>query len=590
MAKAGAIRAGRAFVEIFADKSKLVRGLKSAGNDFKNWGASITKVGAGLAAAGVGIVGTLSGFALAAADFGGKLVDTAAQTGLTVEALTTLGYAAGQAGVDSETLTGAVGKMQKGIVAAAGGSKSASAAFAKLGLSVSELATMSPEQQFLAIAEAISKIDDPAKRTAAAMEVFGKSGAALLPMFSGGAAGIAGLQAQARALGLELSTADAEAFDKLGDSVDTLKSQVLSLGVKIGAAVLPHVQAAVEWFGKVAAKAGEWLKQNSGLVASVFKVGAALAAAGALIAVFGSALSAVGVVLSGLATVLPIVAGVLSAVGAAVAAILSPVGLVVAAVVGLGAAFLHFSGVGGQALDWIKERFATVAGDAKAAWGGIVAALQTGDIGKAAEIGFAFLKLEFARVVLALKTVWADFVAWFKNLGSEAWHGAAKSFAEAWAEVKAKAAETVGASDTAAQYRRQGAADAAASDAAAAADRQRNAADREAGLEQARKDLAEAERELAKGVAEAQRAAAADAAKSAGTSGRGAGYERYNQGKAAAAVAAGFGKTTGTFSARAGAVVGGGRINERIAKATEDTAKGIIKLTQAVQSMAPVYS
>lgn len=594
MAKAGAIRAGRAFVEIFADKSKLVRGLKSAGADFKAWGASVTKVGAGVAAAGIGIVGSMAGLALAAGEAVGNLVDMAAQTGLTVEALTTLGYAAGQVGVDSETLAVFVGKMQKGIVAAAGGSKSAAETFAKLGLSVANLATMTPEQQFLAIADAISKIDDPAKRTAAAMAVFGKSGAGLLPMFSEGAAGIAKLQAAARELGLEISTADAEAFDKLGDAVGTLKSQVLALGVKIGAAVLPYVQAAVDWFGKVASQAGKWISENRELIGTVFKVGAALVVAGGALMLLGGALSGIGAVLSGFATTLAAVGTVLGVVGGAVAFLLSPVGLVLAAVVGLGAAFLYFSGLGGKALDWLKEKFNVVAADAKTAWGGIAAALQTGDLGAAAAIGFAFLKLEFARIVLGLKTVWSDFVAWFKEISYATWNAVAKSAADSWAMIKAGAATTVGMTGTAAGILKDADAANLAADKAAADDKARIAAEREASLANARNALAEAEKNLAKSVADAKKAAADQAAANAGTPGRGAGYDRYSkkQGSAAAGVEAGFGRTSGTFSARAASVVGGDglRINRKIAKATEDTAKGVEKLVAAViQGVGPVF-
>jgi hypothetical protein len=42
---AGAIRAGRAFVELFADDSKLVRGLRAASAKLKAWGRSVTAIG-----------------------------------------------------------------------------------------------------------------------------------------------------------------------------------------------------------------------------------------------------------------------------------------------------------------------------------------------------------------------------------------------------------------------------------------------------------------------------------------------------------------------------------------------------------------
>jgi TP901 family phage tail tape measure protein len=47
----GAIRAGRAFVELFADDSKLQRGLKRASRSLKTWGASAMRIGAAMTAA-----------------------------------------------------------------------------------------------------------------------------------------------------------------------------------------------------------------------------------------------------------------------------------------------------------------------------------------------------------------------------------------------------------------------------------------------------------------------------------------------------------------------------------------------------------
>ena len=52
MARAGAIRAGRAFVELFADDSKLVRGLRRAERRIKAFGKHISDFGRKLARLG----------------------------------------------------------------------------------------------------------------------------------------------------------------------------------------------------------------------------------------------------------------------------------------------------------------------------------------------------------------------------------------------------------------------------------------------------------------------------------------------------------------------------------------------------------
>ena len=60
MAAAQGIRAGRAFVELFADDSKLVRGLKAAQRRLRNFGASVRAMGAKMLAVGSLVAGPLA--------------------------------------------------------------------------------------------------------------------------------------------------------------------------------------------------------------------------------------------------------------------------------------------------------------------------------------------------------------------------------------------------------------------------------------------------------------------------------------------------------------------------------------------------
>lgn len=57
----GAIRAGRAFVELFADDSKLVRGLKSAQKKLEGYGKGVRSSGLKMMALGGAIVGGRKG-------------------------------------------------------------------------------------------------------------------------------------------------------------------------------------------------------------------------------------------------------------------------------------------------------------------------------------------------------------------------------------------------------------------------------------------------------------------------------------------------------------------------------------------------
>jgi len=200
------IRAGRAYVELGVN-DKISAGLRAAQRRLQAFGAA-------LAGAGVAILTPMIGAAKVFADFGSELNDMAGRTGMAVEALSELGYAADMTGTDLATVEVGVRRMQKTLSAARDGSKEASDALAKLGISAAKIATLAPEQQFEAIAQSLRGISDPTERAAAAMSVFGKGGTALLPMV----ADLDALRKKARALGLTMTTEQASAADELGDS------------------------------------------------------------------------------------------------------------------------------------------------------------------------------------------------------------------------------------------------------------------------------------------------------------------------------------------------------------------------------------
>jgi len=128
--QSGAIRAGRAFVELFADDSKLVRGLHRAEMKLKAWGQSVRDLGLKMAAVGAAVATPLLGAAKAFASVGDTLVHVSERTGISVEALSELSFAADQCGVDMEGLETGIRKMQRTVFEAAKGSKSAQQALA----------------------------------------------------------------------------------------------------------------------------------------------------------------------------------------------------------------------------------------------------------------------------------------------------------------------------------------------------------------------------------------------------------------------------------------------------------------------------
>jgi len=321
------IRAGAAYVELFADDSKLIRGLNRARVQLRSFGRAVTEIGAGLKTAGTwlagigaAIVAPLVGAAKLYGDVGKELVGMSRRTGMSVEALSELSYAAGQSGSNLETLETGVRRMQRVIGEVAGGSKAAADALADLGLSAAGLLGMKPEEQFSAVADALSRIADPTLRAAAAMQVFGRGGTALLPMLSGGAAGLAEMRAEAQRLGLTISTEDAQAAMKFHETLNLMWTALKRVAFAVGSALAPVLSDAARWLIDAARAAGAWIKEHQGLVVLALKVGVGLAVAGGALLVLGTAISTVGGVFTTLAAGLSIVTTLLPMIGAAIAA------------------------------------------------------------------------------------------------------------------------------------------------------------------------------------------------------------------------------------------------------------------------------
>lgn len=426
------VRAGKAYVELGAKDAALLAGLRRVRAKLKAFGTVVASAGVRMFAAGAAVSGGLFAAGKGFADYAGRINDASARTGVGAEQLQALGYAAGQTGASMDDLEAGLRKMQRTVDDAAGGSKEAAQSLGRLGLSAAQLKGLSPDKQFAKIADALSRVRDPSTRAALAMEVLGKSGTSLLPMVAGGARGLEKMTARARELGLVLSADDVEAGDAFGDTLDELQAQLKMVAVQGGAAV---AQVLMPFAGQVlhgVASVIKWVRENRRLVGTVFSVAAGVAAAGAALVGLGIAvkLAAAGV---------GVFAIVLKAAALTLGFLLNPVTLTIAALAALGAAIVYFSGYGGQALNWLAGKFNVLKGDAEQAFGGIADALAAGDIKLAAKVLWAYLQLEWARGVGAIKGIWtrlktAVVSKWYDAVGaiSAGTLHAVNFFTQAW--------------------------------------------------------------------------------------------------------------------------------------------------------------
>lgn len=418
MPSSGAIRAGRAFVELFADDSKLRRGLKSASRKLSAWGASVRQFGTRLAGVGAAITAPLIGASKVFAKIGDDLDKMSQRTGIGVEALSELSFAAEQSGADLDALANAVLRMNRrlGRITAGQGSGQQVKAMEALGLSAQTLERLDTEERLLAIADAMAAMKDPAEAAGLAQRAFGSSVDQVLPLLLQGADGIKSLKREARELGLTISGEAASQAAKFTDQMNVLAKVIKITVFQIGSKLAPTLIDATKKMVSFAAGVRDWIGENKDLIVLIFKVGSGLVAAGTAVIALGAALSGMGVILG-------TVASALGLVGTAVAALLSPLGLVTAAIAGIGLAFLKLTDVGQKVLRWLGKRFDAFANVALDAFGAIRDALAAGDIAAAARVLWASMKLVWAGGIDYLRGMWIKFSSALQRIGAEAFSG-----------------------------------------------------------------------------------------------------------------------------------------------------------------------
>ena len=177
-----------------------------------------------------------------ALNMGGRLNDLADRTGIAVDKVLLLERAFQNAGVGADSLGPILNKMQKALVDAEDGTSKAAYAFADLGLSLSQLRGLSPEEQLKTIGKAIAGIPDPAQRAATAMEIFGKSGGALNQVFANFDDEIETAKLQLGSLP-DIMKAGSSQFDRISDNLVVVGGKFIEFAAGLIDKVKPALDA-----------------------------------------------------------------------------------------------------------------------------------------------------------------------------------------------------------------------------------------------------------------------------------------------------------------------------------------------------------
>ena len=193
--------------------------------------------GASIAALGVGITELV----MPVARVGDEFFKLSQKTGVSVEALTALDYAAKLSDVTTEGLTKALQKLSVAMFDTQVNGEEGSAALKALGVSATDAhGQIRPtEAVLLDLAEKFARMPDGADKAALAVKLFGKEGLAISPFLNQGREGISALMEEAQRLGLVMSEDVARASEVFNDNLTRLSAIFEGVQRQIGAAVIP---------------------------------------------------------------------------------------------------------------------------------------------------------------------------------------------------------------------------------------------------------------------------------------------------------------------------------------------------------------
>ena len=220
-------------VKFSADTSNLERGIGKAQGAISGFAK-----GAAAALAGALSAGMFIAAGKAAINFADSVGKVAQKVGSSTKALSELNYAASLSDMTFSDLETGMRFLSKSMVNNA-------ELFNQLGVAIqnSDGSMRSTDQVLMELANKFAGMPDGVQKTALAMELFGRSGTALIPMLNAGSAGLEQMRQRAIDLGLSISEDTAKRAEQFNDTLTDLAAVGQGAMIRLASATLPLAQA-----------------------------------------------------------------------------------------------------------------------------------------------------------------------------------------------------------------------------------------------------------------------------------------------------------------------------------------------------------
>ena len=276
--------AGTITWDLVANSSKFVTDLEKANKAGKNWGDKLGKAAKGVAttfaAAGAAAAASLAALYTVTAGNIDEQAKFADKIGVSTDALGGLHHAADLTGVSTENMNLGLQRMTRRVAEAAQGTGTAVDALDALNLSAEDLNQLSPDEQFLAIADAMGEVEGRSEQVRLAFKLFDSGGVALLNTMDMASDGIREAMEQAENLGIALNRVDAAQVENANDAFDVMTKVSSGISRQLTVAFAPAVEAVsnkvtelaleTEWVGEVGTTVFNAVVKGAGYAANAF--------------------------------------------------------------------------------------------------------------------------------------------------------------------------------------------------------------------------------------------------------------------------------------------------------------------------------
>ena len=452
MAGARGVRAGAAFIEMWLDDNRVVRGLKKLRARLRAFGATVNAAGMKMIAIGAAMAGAF----IPAVKAASRLQETMNKFNVVfgANAQAVKGW--------SDNFAKQVGRSKQQIADFMAGTQDL---FVPLGFDAATATNMSKQLTGLAIdlASFNNKADaDVLRDLHAALtgssEVMKKYGvivnmaAVNQELFNQGIDPKNATEQQKVFARLAIimrgtTAAQGDAIRSAGAFENQWKRLLGVLddaAAAVGKALLPSLATIASALSDAIVVFTKWAEQNRGLVVLLAQVAAVVLTVGVGLVAFGTAFGGLGMIVSGVTGVVGLFGSALSMLAGPVGIVLGAIALVGAQLVALTATWLTTTTAGGVALSWLSKHFVRLKDVAIKTMGGIGDAMAAGDIALAAKILWLTLKMEWQRGVHFLNNIWQTASTFFQETWTNAVFATSKNLVNALSGMSSGWVETVG--------------------------------------------------------------------------------------------------------------------------------------------------